>query len=111
VTDPQQFDRRPEDGQTPSHPQPSPSDATGTPPLKSGRQRNRRDLPESLKEHQQVNADQLADLLCISKRQVFRWLADGHLPPYDLTIGQTRRWRLATIRAWLERGGRRRRAS
>jgi DNA-binding transcriptional regulator YiaG len=56
------------------------------------RRRRRRQLPESLRDSIQVDANQFADLIGISKRQLFRWMSSGHVPPYDLKIGQTCRW-------------------
>jgi len=71
------------------------------------RRRNRRDLPDMLKDSEYINVDQFAALIGISKRQLYRWIAEGHVPDYDLSIGQTRRWKLSSVRAWLEQQGQR----
>jgi predicted DNA-binding transcriptional regulator AlpA len=49
-----------------------------------------------------VGPKEVAGLVGVSTRQVSRWLSDGTLPPYDFAKGQTKRWRIGTIRAWIE---------
>jgi excisionase family DNA binding protein len=44
----------------------------------------------------------MAELMGVSKRLIFRWRAEGKLPPYDFAEGQTKRWRLTTVTAWIE---------
>jgi predicted DNA-binding transcriptional regulator AlpA len=48
----------------------------------------------------------LARLLVCDRRTVERLRAAGRLPRPDLHIGRLPRWRLETISAWIERGGR-----
>jgi hypothetical protein len=51
----------------------------------------------------------LADLsyrLDCDERTIRRLRAAGSLPPPDLKIGRSPRWRPETIRRWIERGGR-----
>ncbi len=50
-------------------------------------------------------ADELADALGISRRAIERERSAGRLPRPDLTIGRMPLWRVQTIKAWLERGG------
>ena len=58
--------------------------------------------PLPLEELQMIGAAQLSEILGVSKRQISRWLASGDLPPHDFVIGQTKRWRRSTVRAWIE---------
>jgi predicted DNA-binding transcriptional regulator AlpA len=74
------------------------------PPPQHTRRRNRKDVPDPLKADEQVNADQIAAIVGVNKRTIFRWLAGGHLPPYDFKVGQTCRWKMTTIRDWLAAG-------
>jgi hypothetical protein len=48
----------------------------------------------------------LARLLVCDRRTVERLRAAGRLPRPDLHVGRLPRWRLETISAWIERGGR-----
>jgi predicted DNA-binding transcriptional regulator AlpA len=66
------------------------------------RQRNRREVPDVLRENAFVDAGQFAEVIGISKRQLFRWMELGHIPDYDLKIGQTCRWKISTVRKWQE---------
>jgi predicted DNA-binding transcriptional regulator AlpA len=81
---------------------PSVKHAPAQNPGSAKRQRNRREIPTPLREQAIVKIDQLATMLGVSKRQLFRWKAAGQLPPYDLKIGQTRGWWVSTVRAWSE---------
>jgi hypothetical protein len=45
-------------------------------------------------------------VLSCSRRGVERMRSAGKLPPPDFRVGRCPRWRAATVRAWLERGGR-----
>jgi phage terminase Nu1 subunit (DNA packaging protein) len=58
-----------------------------------------------------INADQLAALIGVDKRTIFRWKAAGHLPQYDFQQGQTRRWKLSTVRMLIAQPHSLRRAS
>ena len=51
------------------------------------------------------NSD-LARVLNLAQRTIDRLKTSGKLPRPDLHIGKMPRWRPATIRAWIERGGR-----
>lgn len=64
------------------------------------RQRGRRDVPDALREDAFISANQFAELIGISKRQLYRWLESGYVPDYDLKIGQTCRWKISTVKAW-----------
>jgi predicted DNA-binding transcriptional regulator AlpA len=48
----------------------------------------------------------LTRVLNCSRRVVERLRSSGRLPAPDLTIGRMPRWKPATIRAWIEGGGR-----
>jgi hypothetical protein len=50
--------------------------------------------------------DELADALGVSRRAIERERAAGRFPRPDLTIGKMPLWNVATVRAYLERGGR-----
>ena len=54
-----------------------------------------------------LRLDELADAVGVSRRALERERAAGRLPKPDLHIGKMPLWRVETIRAWLERGGRR----
>jgi excisionase family DNA binding protein len=50
-----------------------------------------------------MTADELAETLCISLRQVWRLKAKGDLPK-PVTIGRNVRWRRSDIVEWIEAG-------
>jgi predicted DNA-binding transcriptional regulator AlpA len=47
----------------------------------------------------------LQRILACDRRTIERMRAAGKLPPPDLHIGRSPRWREETIRAWIEGGG------
>lgn len=49
-----------------------------------------------------VSPEAFAAFLSIGRRTFQTWRAVGKLPPPDLALGKTIRWRRATIDAWLE---------
>ena len=53
-----------------------------------------------------LSIDDLAALLSCSRRLVERMRSAGKVPKPDIQIGKCPRWKPATIRAWIERGGR-----
>jgi excisionase family DNA binding protein len=53
-----------------------------------------------------LTIEDLAALLKCSRRLVERMRSAGKLPPPDLHVGRMPRWKAATIRAWIEKGGR-----
>ena len=75
------------------------------------RRKNRRELPPSLKIDELVNVDQLAALIGVDKRTIFRWKAAGYVPEYDFQCGQSCRWKLSTVRTVIEQPHRLRRRS
>ncbi len=52
-----------------------------------------------------LSIDDLAALLSCSRRLVERMRTAGKVPKPDIKIGKMPRWKAATIRAWIERGG------
>jgi predicted DNA-binding transcriptional regulator AlpA len=50
-----------------------------------------------------MTADELAETLCISKRQVWRLKSKGDIPK-PVTIARSVRWRRADILQWIEAG-------
>jgi len=52
-----------------------------------------------------LGIDDLAALLSCSRRFVERMRSAGKVPKPDIKIGKCPRWKPATIRAWIERGG------
>jgi predicted DNA-binding transcriptional regulator AlpA len=50
--------------------------------------------------------DDLAAILSCSRRLVERMRSGGKVPKPDFHAGRCPRWRAATIRAWIESGGR-----
>jgi predicted DNA-binding transcriptional regulator AlpA len=82
-------------------------------PAKPQRRRNRREVPAEMAGERLISADEWAAACGVSKRQFFRWQEQGHVPLPDLSIGQVRRWRLSTMRSWMESNatGRQRRVS
>jgi predicted DNA-binding transcriptional regulator AlpA len=52
-----------------------------------------------------VGIDGLAAWLGCSRRLVERMRSGGKVPKPDIKIGKMPRWKAATIRAWIERGG------
>jgi len=66
------------------------------------RRRNRKEIPSELLDDRMLSADEWAAVCGVSKRQVFRWQDSGHMPAPDLSIGQVRRWKSGTLRAWIE---------
>lgn len=53
-----------------------------------------------------VSIDDVTRLLQCSRRLVDRMRAAGTMPPPDFMAGRRPRWKAATIRAWLDSGGR-----
>ncbi len=53
-----------------------------------------------------LSIDDLAALLSCSRRQVERMRSAGKIPKPDIKVGKMPRWKAATIRGWIERGGR-----
>ncbi len=62
-----------------------------------------RSLPASIEP--MLHIDDLAALLSCSRRLVERMRAGGRIPRPDLHVGRCPRWKPATIRAWIDRGG------
>ena len=52
-----------------------------------------------------LGIDDLAAILSCSRRHVERMRSGGKVPKPDIKIGRMSRWKAATIRAWIERGG------
>jgi len=52
-----------------------------------------------------LSIDDLAALLSCSRRLVERMRSAGKVPKPDIKIGKMPRWRVETIRLWIERGG------
>ena len=50
-----------------------------------------------------ITANQLADLLNISERTLYRLKSTGVIPK-PISLGGSVRWRLAEIRTWIEQG-------
>ncbi|MDZ4852068.1 MAG: helix-turn-helix domain-containing protein [Pirellulaceae bacterium] len=50
-----------------------------------------------------ITATQLADLLSISERTLYRLKSTGRLPS-PLTLGGSVRWRLTDVRDWIAKG-------
>jgi len=52
-----------------------------------------------------LGIDDLAAILSCSRRLVERMRSAGKVPKPDIHVGRCPRWKPATIRAWIERGG------
>jgi len=50
-----------------------------------------------------VNARELAKVLAVSERTLYRLKSTGELPP-PVVLGGSVRWRLSEIRQWISRG-------
>lgn len=50
-----------------------------------------------------ISAETIAEMLGISKRQVWRLASSGHLPG-RVKLGRLTRWRRADIQRWIESG-------
>jgi predicted DNA-binding transcriptional regulator AlpA len=50
-----------------------------------------------------INAEELARMMDISERTLWRLLSGGKVPQ-PVRIGRNTRWRLAEVAAWIERG-------
>ena len=45
----------------------------------------------------------LEEMLRVSKRTIYNWVADGHFPKSDVELGShLRAWRTETVTAWLD---------
>jgi len=66
------------------------------------RRRNRKEIPPELLDDRMISADQWAAACGVSKRQIFRWQDAGRMPAPDLRIDQVVRWKLATLRGWMD---------
>ena len=62
-----------------------------------------RTLPASIEP--MLHIDDLAALLSCSRRLVERMRSAGKIPKPDIHVGKCPRWKPATIRAWIDRGG------
>ncbi len=62
-----------------------------------------RTLPASIEP--MLHIDDLAELLSCSSRLVERMRSAGKIPKPDIHVGKCPRWKPATIRAWIDRGG------
>jgi|SRR5271157_1332229 len=62
-----------------------------------------RTLPASIEP--MLHIDDLAELLSCSRRLVERMRSAGKVPKPDFHVGRCPRWKPATIRAWIDRGG------
>jgi predicted DNA-binding transcriptional regulator AlpA len=71
------------------------------------RRRNRKEIPPELLDDRMISADQWAAACGVSKRQIFRWQDAGRMPAPDLRIDQVVRWKLGTLRAWMDSQNRR----
>lgn len=49
-----------------------------------------------------IDADQIADLMHMDKRQVYRLVHEGKFPKPTVEIGRYKRWRAADYAAWVE---------
>ena len=52
-----------------------------------------------------IGIDDLAAILSCPRRLVERMRSAGKIPKPDIKIGKMPRWKAATIRSWIERGG------
>jgi excisionase family DNA binding protein len=50
-----------------------------------------------------INAEELARIMDVSERTLWRLLSGGKLPR-PVRIGRNTRWRLAEVMEWIERG-------
>ena len=50
-----------------------------------------------------INAEELARMMDVSERTLWRLLSAGKVPT-PVRIGRNTRWRFAEIREWIERG-------
>jgi predicted DNA-binding transcriptional regulator AlpA len=62
-----------------------------------------RTLPASIEP--MLHIDDLAALLSCSRRLVERMRSAGKVPKPDIHVGKCPRWKPATIRAWIDSGG------
>jgi predicted DNA-binding transcriptional regulator AlpA len=53
-----------------------------------------------------LRLNEVARALGVSRRAVERERSAGRFPKPDLTIGRMPLWRVETVRAWIEGGGR-----
>ena len=49
-----------------------------------------------------ITAADWAARLQVSKRQIFRWMSEKVIPPYDFAVGKTCRWHISTYEAWVK---------
>ena len=66
------------------------------------RQRNRREVPTEISGDRLISIDEWAVTCGVTKRQVFRWISAGSVPPAGFSLGQVRRWKLSTLKLWLD---------
>lgn len=58
---------------------------------------------ETVTTPQLITAEELAKLMQVSERTLWRLLSGGKLPK-PVRIGRSTRWRLAEVNDWIERG-------
>ena len=49
-----------------------------------------------------LSAASVCQLLDTRDRTLRRWISDGRFPKADRTIGRALRWKMSTVRAWIE---------
>ena len=50
-----------------------------------------------------MDVSDVAAALAVGQRTLWRWVAAGTFPPPDISIGaKVRRWKRATVEAWIE---------
>ena len=89
-------------GESPRHP-PDVDPIDREPEALAPPQGSGRTLPASIEPL--LHIDDLAELLNCSRRCVERMRSAGKVPQPDIHVGRCPRWKPATIRAWIERGG------
>ena len=50
-----------------------------------------------------IDADQIADLMHMDKRQIYRLVHEGKFPKPTVEVGRYKRWRAADYAAWVEK--------
>jgi len=49
-----------------------------------------------------LNATDVAEVVAVGKRTLYRWVSVGTFPPPDLRVGGVIRWRSSTVQNWID---------
>jgi predicted DNA-binding transcriptional regulator AlpA len=61
-----------------------------------------RQIAPEIADDRLIDVYQWAAACGVSVRQIYRWITLAQIPSAEFALGRVRRWRLSTLKAWLE---------